>query len=62
MSVQECLGGGKLLMDMIHRILAGQPLSPRELRIAGFLVLCWFAMDTAQWIDWLIGKFMDACK
>jgi hypothetical protein len=49
-------------MDTIHRILAGQPLSPRELRIAGFLVLLWFAMDTAQWIDWLFGKLIDSCS
>lgn len=44
-------------MDALHRILSGQPLTPRELRIAGWLVLVWFAMDLAQWIDWLIGKF-----
>lgn len=43
-------------MDALHRILAGQPLTPRELRIAGVLVLLWFLMDLAQWIDWLWGK------
>lgn len=49
-------------MDTIHRILAGQPLSPRELRIAGFVVILWFAMDFAQWLDWLINKFTGGCQ
>ena len=31
-------------MDTLHRILAGQPLTPRELRIAGFLVALWFPL------------------
>jgi hypothetical protein len=48
-------------MDTIHRILAGQPLTSRELRIAGFLVLLWFVMDTVQWLDWLISKIATAC-
>lgn len=43
-------------MDAIHRILAGQPLTPKELRIAGLLVLAWFLMDLVQWIDWLMSK------
>lgn len=50
------------MMDTIHRILAGQPLTRRELRAAGCVVILWFAMDTAQWIDWLIGKFTGACQ
>ena len=44
-------------MDTLHRILAGQPLTPRELRIAGFLVALWFLMDFVQWVDWLLSKF-----
>lgn len=44
------------MMDSIHRILAGQPLTPRELRIAGVIVMAWFLMDLAQWVDWLWGK------
>lgn len=44
-------------MDAIHRILTGQPLTPRELRIAGLLVLLWFLMDLVQWLDWLWMKF-----
>lgn len=45
------------MFDAIHRILCGQPLSPRELRVAGYLVLAWFVMDLIQWLDWLWGKF-----
>lgn len=45
------------MMDTIHRILTGQPLS-LELRVAGFLVLLWSLMHLAQWIDWLIGKLI----
>jgi hypothetical protein len=44
-------------MDAIHRILTGQSLTAKELRIAGILVLLWFLMDLIQWVDWLIGKF-----
>lgn len=44
-------------MDALHRILSGQPLTSRELRIAGWIVIVWFLMDLVQWIDWLIGKF-----
>jgi hypothetical protein len=29
-------------MDALHRILTGQPLTPRELRIAGWIVVAWF--------------------
>jgi hypothetical protein len=43
-------------MDFVHRILTGQPLTARELRMAGWLVLAWFLMDLVQWIDWLWGK------
>jgi len=43
-------------MDAFHRILTGQPLTPKELRIAGLLVLAWFFMDLIQWLDWLWGK------
>jgi hypothetical protein len=43
-------------MDALHRILAGQPLTSRELRWAGILVIVWFLMDLVQWIDWFIGK------
>jgi hypothetical protein len=43
-------------MDVIHRILTGQPISPLELRVAGILVLLWFLMDLVQWVDWLWSK------
>lgn len=45
------------MMDAIHRILSGQPLTPRELRWAGAVVAIWFLMDLVEWLDWLIGKF-----
>lgn len=44
------------LMDALYRILAGQTLSPRELRFAGVIVMAWFLMDFVQWVDWLWGK------
>jgi hypothetical protein len=44
-------------LDTVHRILAGQTVTPRELRIAGWLVVVWFMMDLVQFIDWLWGKF-----
>lgn len=45
------------MMDALHRILSGQTVTERELRIGGFLVLLWFLMDLVQWIDWLWSKF-----
>jgi hypothetical protein len=43
-------------MDAFHRILTGQPLTVKELRIAGIIVLVWFLMDLVQWVDWLLSK------
>jgi hypothetical protein len=43
-------------MDILHRILAGQTLSRRELTIAGFFVLFWFLIDFVQWVDWVWEK------
>lgn len=43
-------------MDRLHRILAGQPVTPLELRIAGIIVLLWFLMDFVQWLDGLWSK------
>lgn len=33
-------------MDAFHRILSGAPITPREVRLAAYFALCWFAMDT----------------
>jgi hypothetical protein len=41
-------------MDFLHRILSGQTLTARELRIAGYIVLAWFLMDAIEWSDWLL--------
>jgi hypothetical protein len=42
------------MMDFIHRIFSGQTLTPRELRVAGWVVLIWFLMDAVEWSDWLL--------
>lgn len=44
------------MSDALHRILSGQALTPRELKLAGAFVILWFLMDFVQWIDWLVGK------
>jgi hypothetical protein len=49
--------GNEIVMDTIHRILTGTPLTHCELRIGGILVMLWFLMDLVQWIDWLWSKF-----
>lgn len=33
-------------MQTIHRIIAGAPITPNELRFAALFALVWFAMDT----------------
>lgn len=35
-------------MDALHRILTGSPLTPRELRIGGIVIMLWFLMDLVQ--------------
>lgn len=44
-------------MDAIHRILAGQALTRRELIGAGIFVMIWFVMDIIQFADMVIGWF-----
>jgi hypothetical protein len=44
-------------LDVLHRILADAPVSPQELRWAGWLVAFWFLIDLSQWLDWLVSKF-----
>jgi hypothetical protein len=46
----------ELAMDWLHRAVSGQPISPKELRIAGTFVIVWFLMDLVQWLDWLREK------
>jgi hypothetical protein len=48
------------MFDFLHRVLSGQTLSPRELRIAGALVLIWFLMDAIEWSDWAFHWRADA--
>ena len=43
-------------MDWLHRAVSGQPISTKELRIAGTFVIVWFLMDLVQWLDWLREK------
>lgn len=47
-------------MDAFHRVMAGAPVSRRQLRAAGIVVVIWIAMDVIQWLDWLVGKFSHA--
>jgi hypothetical protein len=42
------------MLDYMHRVLAGQPISAAELRVAGFIVLIWFLIDLVEWSDWLL--------
>jgi len=39
------------MIDFIHRIVIGAPITPNELRFAGGFALAWFTMDTA----WFVG-------
>lgn len=32
-------------MDFIHRVVSGAPITPTELRLAGFFALVWWFMD-----------------
>lgn len=41
-------------MDAIHRILTGQTVKPWQLKVAGIVVLLWIAMDTHQYVGWLL--------
>lgn len=43
-------------MDALHRILSGQCLTPKQIRLAGLFVILWFGMDFVEFIDWVIGK------
>ncbi len=49
-------------MDALHRIFTGQTLTPRQLRIAGFVVLAWIAIDVIQFGDWLWSKMPAATE
>jgi hypothetical protein len=46
-------------LDTIHRVLAGQTVSPQELRFAGWLVLAWMLIDVIQFGDWMITKLVS---
>ena len=39
------------MIDLVHRIVIGAPVTPNELRCAGAFVLAWFLMDAA----WFLG-------
>ncbi len=43
--------------DALHKILAGNPGTRRELVAAGIFVAVWFAIDVIQFADWAIQKF-----
>lgn len=42
------------MIDFLARILSGQPLTQRELRIAGWVAFIWFLADMIEWSDWLL--------
>ena len=44
-------------MEWLHKVLSGNPDTNHTLRWASIFVLVWFAMDTAEFIDWAYGKF-----
>jgi hypothetical protein len=43
--------------DALHKILAGNPGTRRELVAAGIFVAVWFAIDVIQFADWAVQKF-----
>lgn len=45
------------MMDVLHRILTGQCLTPRQITWAGVFILYWFGTDQIQFWDWVISKF-----
>ena len=45
----------------INRILTGQSVTRAELIAAGVLMMVWFLMDLAQWIDWFLTKIYGGC-
>jgi hypothetical protein len=50
------------MMDALHRIVSGQSLTPRELRIAGAVVIIWIGMDFIQFGNWRWSKFNGVCQ
>ena len=44
------------MTDIIHRILTGNTLTPRQLIMAGLFVAIWFLMDLVQFIAWIWEK------
>lgn len=50
-------------MDSLHRVLIGQTVSRRELKIAGVVVILWILIDVIQFSNWLWGKLTtSACQ
>ncbi len=41
------------LETSVHRIVSGAPITPRELRLAGYFALVWFAMDVFWFVSTL---------
>jgi hypothetical protein len=48
---------GSPVSEAFQRILAGAPVTGRQLVWAGAFVIVWFLMDLIQFIDWLWHKF-----
>ena len=44
--------------DTIHRILTGQTMTRRQLRIAGIIALAWISMDVIEFIDVVVRWFL----
>jgi hypothetical protein len=42
-------------MEKVWRIATGQTSSPWQLKIGGCVMVGWFLMDLAQFVDWAIG-------
>lgn len=41
------------MMDALHRIVSGAPITPRELRCAGIFACAWFLMDLVWFLSTL---------
>jgi hypothetical protein len=41
------------MMDVLHRIVSGAPITPTELRLAGLFAILWFLMDVFWFVSTL---------
>jgi hypothetical protein len=45
------------MLDVLHRVVSGAPITPRELRLAGVFALVWFSVDMFWFVSTLFHWF-----